>query len=170
MISDIDKNLVLKYLFIVFVVIFIIVAAVAVFILDDKSEPVKMTEVCFKKTSSTEIAVSCFKAELAITPSERERGLMFRESLDAGSAMLFVFESEGVYPFWMKNTFVHLDIIWMSKDKEIVFIAENVQPCPPAGELCPSINPGKNAGYVLEINAGLAEKIGLIPGDKAEFQ
>ena len=96
------------------------------------------------------------------------RGLMFREKMDADKGMLFIFEKEGEYPFWMKNTLIPLDIIWINEDKEVVFISENAQPCNEEYS-CSSINPGNNAKYVLEINGGISEKIGLKIGDKANF-
>ena len=58
-----------------------------------------------------------------------KNGLMFRENMDSDRGMLFIFEKEGEYPFWMKNTLIPLDIIWINKDKEVVFISENAQPC-----------------------------------------
>jgi len=120
----------------------------------------EQNQACFKNY--------CFDLELAKTPEERSRGLMFRESLDLDKGMLFVFEKEGAYSFWMKNTLIPLDIIWINKDKEIVFISENTQPCKEE-YICPSVNPEKNAKYVLEVNGGMAEKIGLKIGDKTSL-
>lgn len=108
---------------------------------------------------------NCFYVELATTPDDRARGLMFREHLDPDKGMLFIFEEEGVHPFWMKNTLIPLDIIWISEDKEVVFISKNTQPC--KTDICPSINPSKKAKYVLEVNGGISDKIGLNVGDKA---
>ncbi|MFH1671611.1 MAG: DUF192 domain-containing protein [Candidatus Portnoybacteria bacterium] len=118
----------------------------------------KDNQVCLKD--------NCFKVELAQTKEERGQGLMFRESLDSDRGMLFVFEKEGIYSFWMKNTLIPLDIIWINEQKEVVFIKENVQPC---GNDCFSINPEKMAKYVLEISGGMTQKIGLSLGDKLEF-
>jgi len=110
----------------------------------------------------------CFNVELAKTTSEITRGLMFRESLNADSGMLFVFEREGAYPFWMKNTLIPLDIIWISAAKKVVYMSENTEPCKDE-YFCPSIEPGKNAKYVLELNGGVAERIGLKTGDPIEI-
>ncbi|MEM7816026.1 MAG: DUF192 domain-containing protein [Candidatus Aenigmatarchaeota archaeon] len=110
--------------------------------------------VCFNNT--------CFYVELALTPEERSRGLMFRESLPKESGMLFVFESEGTYSFWMKNTLIPLDIIWMDSNGTVVFIKENAQPC---GKECPLITPDSPAKFVLEVNGGTVKKIGLGRGD-----
>jgi uncharacterized membrane protein (UPF0127 family) len=105
----------------------------------------------------------CFSVEIASTPEQRAEGLMYRSHLDADSGMLFVFPAEGDYPFWMKNTLIPLDIIWMDSQGEVVHIARDAQPCDSAD--CPNIEPGKNASYVLELNAGMAEKTGLKEGD-----
>jgi uncharacterized membrane protein (UPF0127 family) len=110
------------------------------------------------------IKENCFYVELAKTEAKRERGLMNREKLNNDNGMLFVFEKEGIYPFWMKNTLMPLDIIWLNKDKKIVYVSENNNPC--IGSDCPQINPGILAMYVLEINAGVSSKIGLRVGDE----
>jgi uncharacterized protein len=110
---------------------------------------------------------NCFIVELAKTEKKISQGLMFRESLASNRGMLFIFAQPGIYSFWMKNTKIPLDIIWLNDKKEVVFLANNVVPC--YQEFCPSINPGERAKYVLEINAGLAEKIGLKMGDKLNF-
>jgi len=117
------------------------------------------TTVCFKE--------NCFLVEIAKTQAERARGLMFREGLEQNKGMLFVFDREGAYSFWMKNTLIPLDIIWMNGNKEVVFISKDSQPC--KENQCPSIIPEEKALYVLEVNAGIAEKIGLLVGDKAMF-
>ena len=108
-----------------------------------------------------------FSVEVAQTRSERARGLMHREQLEPDEGMLFVYEKEGERSFWMKNTLIPLDIIWIDADKEVVFIHERAQPC--KVEPCPKISPDVKASYVLELNAGSVEKIGLSVGDKLEF-
>gem|GEM_PF-1099151 len=110
---------------------------------------------------------NCFYVELAVTPDERARGLMFRQQMNPERGMLFIFGEEGEYPFWMKNTLIPLDMIWINKDNEVVFISKNVQPC--GSDFCPAINPGKKAMYVLELNGGVSDKIGLGVGDKVVF-
>lgn len=116
-------------------------------------------EVCYKD--------HCFSVELAQTLEERTNGLMFRKSLEKNQGMLFVFGNEGNYPFWMENTLISLDIIWINKDKKVVFINENSQPC--RSKNCPLIIPGVKARYVLEVNAGVSQKIGLKTGEKVEI-
>lgn len=106
-------------------------------------------------------------AELAVTLEERARGLMFRESIASDQGMLFVFEEPDLHGFWMKNTLIPLDIIWLDSDKRIVHIERNVPPC--VAEPCPTYAPGIPAGYVLELKAGSAEARGLKLYDRLEF-
>lgn len=139
-------------------IILLILAAAAFALITIQKE--KQNRVCFNN--------DCFLVELARTPEERSQGLMFREGLASDQGMLFIFEQEGEYPFWMKNTLIPLDIIWLNKEKVIVFIKENVQPC--QGEFCPLIDPYQNAKYALEVKEGVAEKINLKIGQKANFE
>ena len=122
-------------------------------------------EVCYKE--------ACFSVELAETSAEREKGLMFRAQLGQDKGMLFIFDKEDIYPFWMKNTLIPLDIIWINSDNKAVFIGKNIQPCLPAQAgksfICPMVAPPVKARYVLEVNAGLAEKIELKIGDEIKI-
>lgn len=106
-------------------------------------------------------------AELAVTNEERAQGLMFRERIGSDQGMLFVFEEEGIYPFWMKNTLIPLDILWLGRDRRIVHIAADVPPC--TAEPCPTYGPEIPASFVLELKAGEARARGLRPGDRLEF-
>lgn len=109
----------------------------------------------------------CFNVELSRSIEDKINGLMFRKSLAENEGMLFIFDSDEKYSFWMKNTLLPLDIIWIDRDKKVVFIKENAQPC--ADEYCPTINPDAYARYVLEIKAGISEKIGLKVGDEVYY-
>lgn len=109
----------------------------------------------------------CFKAELAQTKEQQIRGLMFRECLANDSAMLFIYQREDFYSFWMKNMNFPLDIIWANAGKEIVHIEKNVPPC--KEEKCQSYKPLQKAMYVLEISAGLADRLQIKTGDKLTF-
>ena len=142
---------------ILLIVVFLSIIIAVVFV---KPPAEKQNQVCFKNY--------CFKVELAKTAEEISRGLMFRKTLDSDRGMLFVFEKEGNYYFWMKNTLIPLDIIWINKDNEVVFISDETKPCEEEYS-CPSVNPDKNAKYVLELNGGTAKKIGLGAGDKIEL-
>jgi uncharacterized protein len=100
--------------------------------------------------------------ELAISDEARARGLMFRSALPKNRGMLFVFPESGIHGFWMKNTFLSLDIIWIDEDFTIVHLERDVPPC--ESDPCPSYGPEIEASYVLEVEAGEAERLGLEPG------
>jgi len=107
------------------------------------------------------------RAELALTPEERAQGLMFRQNIEFDQGMLFVFDREGIYSFWMKNMLIPLDLIWLDKEKRVVHIERDVPPC--AEEPCPTYSPKIPALYVLEIKAGSFEKRGLKMFDRLDF-
>lgn len=119
----------------------------------------KTARICFKD--------NCFEVELALTSKQKEKGLMFRKDLSRDKGMLFVYNNEIISSFWMKNVNFPLDIIWISENKEVVFISKNTLPC--LTENCPSIKPTEKAKYVLEIKGGISEEIGLKVGDKLEI-
>ena len=116
------------------------------------------------RNSSICFGEKCFFVEIAKTSAEREKGLMYRNLLAKDRGMLFIFDKEGIYPFWMKNTLIPLDIIWIDSNNKVVFIANNVQPC--KNLICPITNPLVSAKYVLEINANIAKTIGIKTGDQ----
>jgi|WetSurMetagenome_2_1015567.scaffolds.fasta_scaffold08716_8 uncharacterized protein len=122
-------------------------------------EQKKIQKVCFEE--------NCYAVELAQTDEQRQTGLMGRESLDKDQGMLFVYGEEGIYTFWMKNTLIPLDMIWIDGNGTVVRIVKNAEPC--GKEYCPSINPNKKARYVLEINGGEADRIGLVDGSGLVF-
>src|SRR4029077_18364685 len=95
-----------------------------------------------------------FSVELALTPAEQNRGLMFRQALGAGQGMLFVFDQQSVHTFWMKNTLIPLDMLFIDKDRHIVGIVENAEPQTETGR-----SVGKPSQYVLEIGGGLSGKL-----------
>jgi uncharacterized protein len=102
-----------------------------------------------------------FTVELAVTPEDTARGLMFRRELPEGRGMLFDFQRERETAFWMKNTYISLDMIFIRGDGRILRIAENTQPL--SERLVPS---GGRVRAVLEVIAGTAKKLGLAPGDR----
>lgn len=101
-----------------------------------------------------------FMVEIADTEPERERGLMFRSSMADDRGMLFEFQDLRDRAFWMHNTYIPLDIIYIAPNGKIVSIAANAQPFDDTP--LPSYGPAKG---VLEINGGLAAKLGIAPGD-----
>ncbi|HDP74256.1 MAG TPA: DUF192 domain-containing protein [Candidatus Woesearchaeota archaeon] len=120
----------------------------------------ELSQACFSQ--------HCFRVELALTPEERARGLMYRESLDENKGMLFIFENKGEITFWMKNTLIPLDIIWLDESQNVVYIIENAQPC--ISDSCETYTSPHEALYVLELNAGKAREIGLRVGDRVDFR
>ncbi len=106
----------------------------------------------------------CFETEIAISADQQMRGLSGRSSLENNKAMLFVFPQESAYSFWMKDMKFSIDILWISENGTVIYIARNAQPC---GETCQQIVPPAPAKYVLEVNAGQASEIQI--GDKADI-
>ena len=104
------------------------------------------------------------RVELAHTRETQARGLMWREKLDRGTGMLFVFAREHERAFWMKNTPVPLDIIYIDSSGGVVSVAENTTPYSTAS--IPSRAPAK---YVLEVNAGFASTHGVGPGSRVDI-
>jgi len=109
-------------------------------------------------------------AELADTTEKRARGLMFRDSLPKDRGMLFTFTEPQHWAFWMKNTRIPLDIIWMDGQKRIVYVERNVPGCSRTDDGCPQYQPTHEALYVLEVAAGMAEALQLQRGVKLHFQ
>ena len=105
--------------------------------------------------------------EVARTDAERAQGLMFRESLDPGAGMVFLFDRAEVYPFWMKNCHFALDIVHALADGTVVDVLPNVPPC--AADPCPSYAPRAKADTIVEVNAGVAAGNGVKPGTKLRF-
>lgn len=92
-----------------------------------------------------------YEAEIAQTPADQARGLMFRKTLPPDRGMLFVFPDEIQRSFWMKNTLIHLDIIFITRDRKIDSF-HTMSPCP--GDPCPTYRSAGRAAYALEVNAG----------------
>jgi uncharacterized membrane protein (UPF0127 family) len=106
--------------------------------------------------------------ELAVDDETRAQGLMYRDSLRPGTGMLFVFQQDGEYPFWMKNTIIPLDMVWIDQRRTIAHVKSDVPPC--KADPCPSYPPNASARYVLELPAGEANKQGLKAGDALRFE
>ena len=109
----------------------------------------------------TRNGVHPFAVEMALTPEQQAQGLMFRKELPEGQGMLFDFHQEQETAFWMKNTFLSLDMIFIRGDGRIHRIASNTVPMSEA--LVPSNGPVR---AVLEVIAGTARKLGIAPGDR----
>ena len=106
--------------------------------------------------------------EIAADAETRAQGLMYRDALRDRSGMLFFFPEPGVYPFWMKNTLIPLDILWIDEQKRVAHVKYDVPPC--KVEPCPSYDPGVPARYVLEVAAGVARRQNLAAGATLRFE
>ncbi len=109
-----------------------------------------------------------FNVEIADDVSEQMRGLMGRESLEKDAGMIFIFPDEKVRGFWMKDTLIPLDIISIDANFTIIDINKNTQPCS-SENFCRIYYSKKPAKYVLEINGGLSDKLGISLGDKVKY-
>jgi len=136
----------------------IIIFAFLVFIFSSAFAENETRQVCINN--------ACVNAKIADNDSDRQRGLMFRESLPEDQGMLFVFQSEDKYGFWMKNMLIPLDIIWISKGKRVVDISQDAKPCDGP---CNDLIPKEKIKYVLEVNSGFANKHKIKIGDKINF-
>ena len=97
-----------------------------------------------------------YQLELALTPEQQAQGLMYRESLPDRTGMLFVFNESGTHHFWMKNTMIPLDMIWMDENGKVIFVSADTPPC--RTEPCATYGPEVPAHQVLEIAGGMAAK------------
>lgn len=105
-----------------------------------------------------------FKVELADTPEAQARGLMFRQTLGDFEGMIFPSDVPGPRSFWMKNTPLSLDIIFIGTDGRILNIAANTVPYSLA-----SVSSKGDASAVLELRAGRSAALGIVPGDRVTF-
>jgi uncharacterized protein len=108
----------------------------------------------------------CFDVFIPKTTELKMQGLMFVEELNENEGMLFVFENKAKHSFWMKNTLVPLDMLWLDETLTVVHI-EKADPC--ITETCTIYSPQSDALYVLEINQGLSEKNNITIGSNFYF-
>jgi uncharacterized membrane protein (UPF0127 family) len=106
-----------------------------------------------------------FRVELARTEAERAQGLMYRQQLAPDAGMLFLFEESSPLTFWMKNTFIPLDMIFIGSDRRIVGIVQNAEPRTLSGR-----HVDGSSQYVLEIGGGVSAKLGIAAGDEVDFR
>jgi len=125
---------------------------------------------CSSATPTEKVTVGgqSFDVEIADDFKERARGLMFRERMAAGRGMLFVHEREEPLAYWMKNTKLPLDILYFDASRRLVSIQKGVPPCS-AGDRCPNYPSTGPAKYVLELNAGEGQALGLAVGAEITF-
>lgn len=116
---------------------------------------------------SVEIGGKRFSVEIADTQEKLALGLMFRDEMPEDHGMIFLFPNEAPRSFWMKNCRIPLDILYFDKDLKMVSAALNAPPC--RAERCPTFPSKYPAMYVLEINGGMAAKLGISVGDQLKL-
>ena len=117
------------------------------------------------KTRDVSIRGYTIHALVADTQPLQDLGLGGRNGLEEGHGMLFIFDQDGVYPFWMKDMRFPIDIIWLSRDKRIIYMAQNITP----STYPESFGPHESARYVLEVPANDAVSHGFKIGDAVSF-
>lgn len=130
-----------------------------------KAEPpfTKEAELAILDTSGTDVLMN-LDIELAESVAEIQYGMMYRKSMDRNMGMLFIMGSEAPRSFYMKNTYVPLDIIFINDDMKIVSIQKNAKPLDETS--LPSEGP---ASLVLEVKGGLSDELGLVKGQKIRW-
>ena len=120
-------------------------------------------------TNTTRIAFAgvTLTVDLARTSAEQERGLSYRDSMAPDHGMLFVFDHEATWGFWMHEMRFPLDIIWFNSQRQVVHFEQNLKPCTPQD--CPAFTPSSKAMYVLEVNAGFVESHNVTLGQAFTF-
>ncbi|HEY2748102.1 MAG TPA: DUF192 domain-containing protein [Polyangia bacterium] len=104
------------------------------------------------------------KVEVARSDPEREHGLMYRQKLDAGRGMIFLFEAPQQLKFWMKNTYIPLDMIFIGADKHVVYVEENAEPL-----TLQTRGPDEDTQFVLEVPGGWSRAHGVERGVVVKF-
>ena len=138
---------------------------------EDKRANIEPTEIAFNKEgelqiykSKTDSIIKVLDIEIADNEYDRETGLMYRSSMENQQGMLFIFPDEMPRGFYMKNTQIPLDLLYIGEDNTIVSFAKNAKPMDDTTLLS-----YKPAMYVLEVNAGLADQWQLKEGDSISF-
>jgi uncharacterized membrane protein (UPF0127 family) len=102
--------------------------------------------------------------EIADTPQSRMRGYMYRQEVGENDGMIFVFPEPSFHPFWMKNTLVPLDMIWMDENFKVLYVEASAPPC--KSNPCPTYGPMHKASYVLEFQGGTAARENIVVGSR----
>lgn len=115
-------------------------------------------------TFLTESGDAQFWLEQALTPKAQARGLMFRRSLNAAGGMIFAFTDEAPRQFWMKNTYIPLDMIFVGTDQHVVGVVHNAEP-----QSLTERGPAAPCRYVIELAAGTAQRLGIHTGTEVRI-
>ena len=126
-----------------------------------RDEPQGPPEVILENAQGKPVRV---RVEVSDSPREREQGLMHRKHLDPDAGMLFVYPFDSQQSFWMKNTFIPLDLFFIGNNRRIVGIAENTKPLS-----LDRIQVDMPSRFILEVNAGFAKKHGIREGSRVRF-
>lgn len=146
------------------VVVFIVIYFLYIKKSNDEPVWVKEGEVTFLNKDTKQL-ISRIDVEVAIYPNERAQGLMYRTKMDEDKGMLFLFEREEPQSFWMKNTIIPLDILFISSKGVINTIHRNTVPY--SEKPLPSKDKSQ---FVVEVNAGYCQKYGIKEGDLIEYK
>jgi uncharacterized membrane protein (UPF0127 family) len=159
------------YLGLLFLLLAIIAAVTIVLLPDTAANQPSSDSYVFKKQGMASFydkdgSPKCsFEIEIAETPEQQKLGLMYRDSMAVNQGMLFPYAAPTSPSFWMKDTYLPLDIIFIGADSTIVSLSKNTTPFSEE-----RINPKAPAQFVLEINAGLSQKLNLSEGDKFSWK
>ena len=159
-----------KYYLVIILIILVIGTLIGLFILNSnqsnvQSDQSKLQALTDSSKVSVKINNSTLKLEVARSEQKREEGLMNIKKMQDNSGMIFIFEDEQIRTFWMKNTYISIDIIFLDKDLKIVKIFENTKPLQ-TSEIYSSDYPSQ---FVIEANSGWVEKHNLKVSDKLEI-
>ena len=109
------------------------------------------------------------RAEAEIDPTDMQKGMMFRDSLPRGRGMLFIHDKPGLYPYWMYQVRIPLDMLWMDANHRIVEVSADTPPCKTKASDCDKYGGHQQAQFVLELGGGEAKRLGLHEGDTLDF-
>jgi uncharacterized membrane protein (UPF0127 family) len=151
---SVKRNKFLSWLLVVFMLL--LVAVAAFYVLKPQLE----------QHTTLRLGDGVFKARVAKTDAEREKGLSGTAKLRDDQAMLFVFGSDGKWSIWMKDMSYPIDIVWLNKDKKVVHIVKNA---PPESYPYESFVSKEDARYVVELPAGTADKKRIVIDKQAAF-
>jgi len=121
-----------------------------------QAEKLEKKQACLKE--------SCFTVEVAKTPRQQAKGLMYRQSLGEKEGMLFIFSEPDLHGMWMKNMNFSIDIIWLDNNRNIIEINKNIPVC--QQQECVSYGTSSSSSYVLELPAGTVDKLNLKLNDQ----
>jgi uncharacterized membrane protein (UPF0127 family) len=150
----------------------ILIAAFALYMIINNFFPGKKpdNEFAFRKNGELTFADSAgtpktkIEIQIANTEFDRELGLMYRKSMEENQGMLFIFPAESVQSFWMRNTYIPLDMIFVNSNKRIITIHKDTKTL--SDQTYRSTAPAK---YVIEVNAGFADKYNIKDGDEVKW-